>query len=261
MSITPLRTWIEKGMPGLRAVVSVALAFLFLGGLAFYFALKASSASRAVKAQSRSLLREREQRLAAEKEAQVTSEAAATERRARLVAEKEAQAQSEAAERERQARLAAERIAEQESIRRKSAEAGAQKMQKDLEEERALRYSAEQEAEETKQAAENVWQVARVVNRTRININFQIHGTDGFWRNSELAAGAERTYWQLGEKLDVQFDSSTRPGNQTRSYTLDTKTVTDGPPTEEDKARAPETDFVMGSDGNGFDWIEMRFVR
>src|SRR5450432_1730345 len=254
MSITPLRTWIEKGMPGLRAVVSVALAFLFLGGLAFYFALKASTASRAAEAQSRSLLREREQRLAAEKEAQVNSEAAATERRACLTAEKAAQAQAEAAERERQARLAAERIAQQESIKRQSAEAAAQKMQKDLEEERALRLAAEQDAEETKQSAENadnVWQIARVVNRTRIDINFQIREADESSHGSALAAGAGRTYWQTGKKIDVQINSSTRPGNQMRTYTLDTKTVTDGPPTDEDKARAPETDIVMGSDGNG----------
>jgi hypothetical protein len=251
-------------MAGLPTVVSGVLACLFLGGLAFYFAVKASTATRAAEVQSRSALREREQRLAAEKEAQVNAEAAATERGARLAAEKQAQAQAEAAGQERQARLAAEKIAQQESIKRQSAEAVAQKMQKDLEEERALRLAAEQDAEETKESAEsadNVWQIARVVNRTRININFQILGADGTWRSSGLAAGAGRTYWQTGKKLDVQIDSSTRPGNQMRTYTLDTKTVTDGAPTEEDKARAPETDIVMGSDANGYEWIEMRYVR
>jgi hypothetical protein len=261
MSITPIRTWRQSVMSGLPAIVSVALACLFFGGLIFYFAAKASTASRAAEAQSRSVLREREQRLAAEKEAKVYSEAAATERRARLAAEKQAQAQAEVAERERQARLAAEKIAEQESIKRKLAEAATQKMQKDLEQEQALRLAAEQDAEETKQSATEVWQIARVVNRTQFKMKFQIRGTDGTWNSSELAAGAGRTYWQTGKTLDVQIDSSTRPGNQMRTYTLDTKTVTDGPPTDEDKVRAPETDIVMGSDANGYEWIEMRYVH
>jgi hypothetical protein len=97
MSTIPIRTWKQHLLAGLPAGVMIYLLCLLIGGLVFYLAEKALSATRTAEALSRSESQERRRRLAAETQATANAELAVKERVRRLAAEKEARAQAQAA--------------------------------------------------------------------------------------------------------------------------------------------------------------------
>ena len=262
--MTARRTWKHRFFDALPAGLIFYLFFLVVGVAVFHLAGRAQkAAARRSESLSRSLAYERRLRLAAQSEARINAEIATRERAARIAAENRAQTQTQLADRERFARLAAERRAQEEADGRSSAEVAALRWQRELNDGQLLRFwNPDNAIEESTPVALETWQVARIINRTLIPIYFQIRKPSGNWHEEELAPNWWRIYWQRGEAIEVKFDSSTRPGYQPRDYELETKTSTGGPPTADDKQRAPETSFeIVGYDRNGYSLIDMLYSR